>query len=274
MAFKSICVSMFGKKATILTTVISLLFVSSCKFNERPAENSSETPTEETPITITHHEDMKTTLSSLLLEKKQDFLNRASKEKIDAYDEGFEAIRQAGIIDSALNTGDMAPDFSLTNAMGQNVELSEKLKEGPVVLVWYRGGWCPYCNITLHYLQEKLPEFKAAGAQLIALTPEVPDSSLSTSEKHELQFDVLSDLGNKVAREYGIVFDLTPEVAEMYQNSFNIEKYSGDASYQLPLAATYIIDRTGEIRYAFLDVDYRNRAEPDEIIKVLKLIGE
>ena len=135
-----------------------------------------------------------------------------------------------------------------------------------------RGGWCPYCNITLQYLQERLPDFQKAGAELIALTPELPDQSITTAEKHKLKFMVLSDVGNKTGKEYGVVFQLTPEVAAIYQDVFNLHQYNGDDSNELPLAATYVIDQNGIIQYAFLDFDYRNRAEPNEIIKALTKI--
>ena len=118
-----------------------------------------------------------------------------------------------------------------------------------MVLTWYRGGWCPYCNLTLHQLQVELPEFEANGAHLIALTPELPDKSLSTSEKHNLKFEVLSDIGNEIAKEYGIVYKLTNDVANAYNKSFGIEEYNGDGSNELPLAATYIIDEYGKIVY-------------------------
>lgn len=209
-------------------------------------------------------------LQSILDNRKADWAAKASDHTKKAYDEGIEAVVTSGTIKSAKNIGDQAPDFSLTNATGKTIKLSEYLQEGPVVLTWYRGGWCPYCNLTLQYLQRSLPDFKAEGANLIALTPELPDRSLSTAEKHELAFEVLSDVGNVVAKNYGIVFKLTPEVAEMYQNGFDLHGYNGDESDELPLAATYVIAKDGSIKYAFLDAEYRHRAEPADIIAVLK----
>ncbi|WP_382405022.1 peroxiredoxin-like family protein, partial [Frigoriflavimonas asaccharolytica] len=100
--------------------------------------------------------------------------------------------------------------------MDQSVGLYDELKNGPVVLTWYRGGWCPYCNITLHALQEIIPEIKSQNATLIALTPELPDNSLSTSEKNQLEFDVLSDVHNTIGKEFGVVYSLTEEVAASY----------------------------------------------------------
>ncbi len=209
------------------------------------------------------------TLDSLLNMRRVEFTKTSSDEKKQIYAAGIEAVKSSGILDNALTVGSKAPYFTLNNALGNPVNLIDELKNGPVILTWYRGGWCPYCNITLHYMQERLPDFKKAGATLIALTPELPDKSLSTSEKHNLEFVVLSDVGNKIAKEYGVVFKLTNEVAEIYNNAFDMNAYNGDESNELPLAATYVIDTNGTIQYAFLDADYRNRAEPDEIIEVL-----
>lgn len=211
-----------------------------------------------------------TNLQETLDVKKAAFEQRASDEKKKIYAEGIESVVNSGITSTALQVGDKAVDFKLKNEKGESVLLSEELKKGPVILTWYRGGWCPYCNITLHYLQEELPNFKKEGANLLALTPEKPDSSLSTIEKNNLEFEVLSDMNNVVAKQYGIVFKLTPEVAEAYQNSFDLHAYNDSESNELPMAATYVIDKNGIIQYAFLHEDYRNRAEPSEITKALK----
>lgn len=209
-----------------------------------------------------------------LKEQKADFEENADQATQSLYKEGIDAISESGILNSAKNVGDLAPDFTLTNALGEDVSLKSYLQKGPVVLVWYRGGWCPYCNINLYYLQEELPNFKAQGANLIALTPELPDSSMNTKEKQHLEFEILSDIGNKVAKDYGIVFKLIDEVAERYNSNFGLNEYNGDTSNELPLAATYIIGTDGKIVYSFLDADYRNRAEPTEITSFLKTIKE
>ncbi|NIJ45015.1 peroxiredoxin [Wenyingzhuangia heitensis] len=201
---------------------------------------------------------------------KENFEAKADESVIKSYNNGVETVANSGILENAKNVGDKAPNFSLTNALGTSVTLDEYLKKGKVVLTWYRGGWCPYCNLTLRELQQELPNFKVNGATLIALTPELPDKSLSTSEKHNLEFEVLSDVGNKIAKEYGIVFKLNDDVAENHNKAFGLKKYNGDDSNELPLAATYIINQEGEITYAFLDAEYRNRAEPTEITKNLK----
>ena len=170
----------------------------------------------------------------------------------------------------ALKVGDKVPNFTLKNALGKKVKLSALLKKGNVVLTWYRGGWCPYCNRALQSWQEALPELKAQGATFIALTPELPDYSLSTKEKHHLQFEVLTDLNNEVARSYGLVFTLDEATATRYEQGFGLSAYNGNHLNQLPMPATYIIDQKGVIQYAFVNPDYTQRANPEEVIKKLK----
>ena len=216
----------------------------------------------------------KTTLQCLLDEKQKDFNKTATEQLKKIYREGLDAVTGSGILDKALNAGNKAPDFTLTNASNQSVNLYDQLRKGPVVLTWYRGGWCPYCNITLRYLQNKLPDFQNEGASLIALTPELPDQSLNTAEKNQLQFEVLSDVGNNVGKEYGIIFQLTREVAANYQQAFDLHSHNGDESDELPLAATYVIGQDAIIQYAYLNVDYKYRADPEIIIQHLKQIGK
>lgn len=122
-------------------------------------------------------------------------------------------------------------------------------------------------------MQSYLPRIKNENANLIALTPELPDSSLSTKEKQALEFEVLSDLHNDVARKYGIVYKLLPGVAKSYQDAFKLHLYNGDSSDELPLSATYIISKNGTIEFAFLAADYRERADPEEIINSLKRLN-
>ncbi len=213
-------------------------------------------------------------LKTKLEEKKNNFLKKADKKKIEVYEAGIDSVGQSGVTKNAIQVGQQAPDFTLTNAKGKTVTLSALLKEGPVILTWYRGGWCPYCNITLHSLQENLPEFKKHGATLVALTPELPDNSLNTKEKNNLEFEVLSDINSEVGKRYGIIYKLTRGVAEYYKKGPDLEKYNGEDSYTLPLAATYVINTDGVVTYTFLDADYRKRAEPAEILEALDKLKE
>jgi len=201
---------------------------------------------------------------------KTRFESRAPKDRINLYQGAIDDLRESGILEHALNIGDTVPDFVLPDAVGDSVSLHSYLAQGPVLIVWYRGGWCPYCNMTLHTWVDYVPEVTALGAKMLAISPEVPDSSLSTKEKHHIPFAVLSDHGNHVARQFGIVFKLPDNLIEAYNQHFSLAAYNDDESYELPLAATYVIDTHGVIRYAFLDADYKNRAEPSDVIAALK----
>jgi peroxiredoxin len=194
----------------------------------------------------------------------------APPERIRFYEQGIEEVRKSGVVDKALKVGDRAPDFELPDATGNKVKLLELLARGPVIVTWYRGGWCPYCNIALRGFHKRLPEIRSAGASLVAISPETPDNSLSTAEKNHLDFDVLSDRGNKVARAYGVAYKLPKVVADQFKGRLDLAKFNGDESGELPLGVTYVIDRDGIIRYAFVNADYRKRAEPSDVLAALR----
>ena len=215
-----------------------------------------------------------TSLQLILDAKRADFNASASEEKKKVYAEGITAIVDSGLADKALNVGDIAPNFKLKNLLGESVELYDRLSQGRVILTWYRGGWCPYCNITLHHLQQELPNYNAHGASLLVLTPELPEHIDNTKEKNQLDFDILGDHGNQVAKQFNIVFQLIEEVANIYNASFDMNSHNGDQSNELPLAASYIINQDKTIAYAFIDTDYRNRAEPRELTRILAGLSE
>ena len=250
----------------LLTIVISVLFVLSGCNQNTDYTNQLE---EEMSQNDNNDENTKAPLSNLLEEKKKSFLSKADSAKITAYEKGIQDVKNTGILDKALNVGSKAKDFTLSNAKGDTVNLYQLLENGPVILTWYRGGWCPYCNLTLRYLQEEIPRFEKYGAQLVALSPEVPDQSLNTQEKNNLEFEVLSDVDNKVGINYGVVYDLPIEIAKRYESGFGLSNYNGNNKAQLPLSATYVINSDGTIEYAYLNADYRERAEPSELLDIL-----
>ncbi|GGU71273.1 peroxiredoxin [Streptomyces albospinus] len=176
----------------------------------------------------------------------------------------------SGQADRARRAGERAPSFSLPSATGSAVSLDALLAAGPVVLTFYRGAWCPYCNIALRALQEQHAGITARGARLVAVSPQIPDESLSLTEKHGLAFDVLSDVGSDTAKSYGLSFDLPDDLAATYDSfGFDLQRVNGGHPRTLPLPATYVIDREGVIRWAFVDTDYTARAEPADILAAL-----
>lgn len=180
-------------------------------------------------------------------------------------------LSNSGIIDGSLKEGDFIPDISLPNALGNPVSVQDLLKSGPVVISFYRGGWCPYCNLELRALQQTLHEFQSLGATLVAISPQTPDNSLSTVEKDELTFEVLSDVGHQVARQFGLVYTV-PEVLRPIYQSFGIDLpgSNGDESFELPVPATYVVKSDGAIAHAFVTTDYTQRQDPAEIVSILK----
>ncbi|NUP18562.1 MAG: AhpC/TSA family protein [Streptomyces sp.] len=176
----------------------------------------------------------------------------------------------SGQADRALSVGAAAPGFSLPSASGKTVALGELLADGPVVLTFYRGAWCPYCNLALRSLQQHHDAIAARAARLVAVSPQIPDESLSLAEKHALSFDVLSDLGSDTAKQYGLAFDLPDDLAAVYDTlGFDLQRVNGGHARTLPLPATYVIDPEGTIRWAFVATDYTTRAEPADILAAL-----
>jgi len=171
-----------------------------------------------------------------------------------------------------LKAGDRAPAFSLPNAQGDQVQLADLLGQGPVVLTFYRGVWCPYCNLQLRNYQQILPQIAEAGAKLVAVSPMTPDNSMRMINSNELQFEVLSDVGNRVARQYTTVFrNPASSISAMAELGYDFNAFYGDDSAELPVPATFVIGQDGGIRFAgSAGGDYRDRVEPRAILDALE----
>lgn len=172
-----------------------------------------------------------------------------------------------------LQSGDHAPDFTLTNAVGENIQLSELLHSNEqIVLVFYRGTWCPYCNLQLNQYQKALEEIEGTSAKIVAISPQTPDESLSLKEKNALQFEVLSDPRNNVARQFTTVFkNGDSPVDTMTVLGFDFDAHYSDDSREIPVPAVFIIQKDRKITFAKTEGgDYRNRVEAEELITNLK----
>ncbi|MPW28010.1 redoxin domain-containing protein [Agarivorans sp. B2Z047] len=199
------------------------------------------------------------------------FVAKAPLEVQQLMKQATKNLAESGIAAKAPQQGQQLPAFTLPNHNGDSVSLAELLKQGPAIVTFYRGGWCPYCNLELRAYQQILPQIKALGASLVAITPELPDASLSTAEKNELEFQVLSDENAEYAKSLGIVFALPEELRPIYSSfGIEVEQHNGAGQFNLPLAVTYVIAQDGSIASAFVDPDYTKRQEPSDLLPVLE----
>lgn len=176
--------------------------------------------------------------------------------------------------DPGLKVGTKAPEINLSNAFGKKISLYQELKKGPVVLVFYRGAWCPFCNMQLHALNKSLPHFKKYGAQLIAVTPQKPDKSLGQVKKDGYPFEILSDLDSSTMKAYKLFFEVPKELVVLYkQKGLDLIDFNGEGRAVLPAPGTFIIDQKGIIRAMEADTNYMKRMEPAAIIAALEKLG-
>ena len=201
--------------------------------------------------------------------KAQSLANTPDNVKVIMAD-ATKKISESNLVENAPKIGDKLKNFTLPNQLGESRNLDSLRENGPVVVTFYRGGWCPYCSLELRVYQSVLQDIKALGATLVAITPELPDASMSTTEKNELEFEVLSDVNSDYARELGLMFTLAEDLRPLYESfGIDLEKHNGKGQFDLPLAATFIVDSTGTIAGAFVDIDYKVRKDPSEIVKEL-----
>ena len=171
----------------------------------------------------------------------------------------------------ALKAGDTFPGVMLTDQLGRPIDLAELMVEGPLVVTFYRGGWCPYCNLELRAYQKALPAIERLGARLIAVSPETPDNVLTTAEKNDLAYTVLSDDRGRLADALGIRFELSAAVKDYFVKAgHDLPARNGDDRWSLPMPATYVVERGGRIALAFVDPDYRSRLEPAAAVAALR----
>ena len=213
------------------------------------------------------------TLAERTEHEKQAFL-AAQPERVQQTVMGaFERLMASDVAKDARGLGDAAPDFELPDAWGSVFRLTTALERGPVVLSFYRGGWCPFCNLEFKALHDTLTEMRALGATPVAVSPQDVEHSRETVTDLGLDFLVLSDQGNRLARRYGLVMTVDESMRPLYREwGINLAEANGDESNALPVPATYVIDRQSIIRAAYVDKDYTRRMEPAHIVDTLKAL--
>jgi peroxiredoxin len=176
-------------------------------------------------------------------------------------------LQQQGIAESALPAGAKAPAFELTDHNGKLVSSTELLTKGRVIICFFRGRWCPFCVGQLEAMNLVMPEIQAAGSSLIAISPQTVQQSFFMADQHKLRFPLLSDLGNDVARQFGLVYRVPEFQQSVYRRAFiNLPLANGDESWELPIPATYITERDGTVLYSSSNPDYTQRPEPQDIL--------
>ncbi|MDN3222950.1 peroxiredoxin-like family protein [Pseudomonas nunensis] len=177
----------------------------------------------------------------------------------------------SGAAGKAMKVGDKAPLFTLKDPDGNPVSSADLLAKGPLVLTFYRGVWCPYCNMELQALQAFLPTLQEFGANLIAISPQIAANSRKSVRTNGLEFPILSDTHNDVAQAFGLRFALPDYLVELYKNLRNdLPTFNDDPSWTLPMPARYVIGRDGVIRYAEVNPDYTQRPEPEAMLDALR----
>lgn len=208
-------------------------------------------------------------LEKKLSERRESAKNRISPEILSKMLEATQSLKNSELEKEAFNIGDKIEDTILLNNLGDEVSIMDILGKQPAIISFYRGTWCPYCNLELSTYNELLKDKNKI--KMVAISPERPESSINVEN---LNFEVLLDIDNKFAKKLNLTFDITETIENIYDGfGINLEKSQGKKSRILPIPATYIVDSSGVIVYAYIDADYTKRAEPKDVIdKYLELI--
>ena len=216
-----------------------------------------------------------TSLFADLESYKKEFLAKAPIDKVSIMQRADLELAESDIISNVLSVGDRVENFTLADVTGKKIDLYSTLEQGPVVLVFYRGGWCPYCNLELRAYQRLLDQFREKGVHIIAISPQTVEASQSTQEKNTLSYPVLSDPELKVSDQFGLVHRLPKYLGELYKE-FGIEagNHYVDDSWRLPLPATFIVSQKGLVLERFVETDYKLRMEPKDVLYRIKILDE
>lgn len=200
---------------------------------------------------------------------------RLPAEVVDVFDRSIQDLLDEGVPPGVVTVGDTLDSFTLKDATDAPVTLDQLVASGPAVIVFYRGGWCPYCNLALRtYQQDLLPRLSAFSASLVAISPQTPDESLSTAEKAKLDFTVLSDPGSRLARQVGIVFQQADDVlAAQRKLGLDLAQVNAEGSTQLPRPTVLIVDQDRAVRFVDVQPDYTARTEVADILAALSDLG-
>jgi len=208
------------------------------------------------------------TLLDEIKEFQEQFVEQVPEETREEMQQETQKLIDQHLEEKALKVGDKIPEFTLEDTQGNSVNSKEL---GLAVISFNRGNWCPYCNLEMAAFVKEYPRIKELGAELDAIAPVVKEKYAEMGEQHEAEFPLLSDEGNKVGKQFGIVFKLSENLQRIYEKlSIDVQAHNQDGKNELPIPATYVVDNEGIIQWAFINADYTKRSEPDEVIQALK----
>ena len=211
------------------------------------------------------------------LEKTRDHYRMQvySAKQMECIDQDVEELSCSGLVDRSLQVGDRVPNFNLPDVNDNSFVLQTLLESGPVVISFYRGMWCPYCSLELRALEEILPAIQSLGASLVSISPQTRWSTRSTIQQQNLTHIMLSDVGNQVAKQFGIVYQITESMRQTFAEfGLSLEKFNGDGAQELPVPATFVIAQAGIVAHRFVDPDFTKRLDPIEIVTVLSKLNK
>ena len=213
------------------------------------------------------------TLEQMIADLQAETLPNIPQEILQTMMQATQELVASGIAGKAVQAGEQAPEFTLLNTRAKPVSLASLLEQGPVVLNFYRGAWCPYCNLELKALHDVLPEITALGASLVSISPNVMEKSAAFASDNPFGFDILSDVDNIVAHEYRLVFTLADKLRPIYdQFGIDLPVFDGNDRFELPMPATYVLRPDGKVAAGFVHEDYTQRMEPAAIIESLEQV--
>lgn len=209
-------------------------------------------------------------LRDIFAERKELIAKYVPASALDVHARVVADLKAQGLAAASLSKDANAPNFSLPDQNGNVISSVELLSRGQLVLCFFRGRWDPFCCGQMEAMNRVLPEIQAAGASLVGISPQAVKQSFFMADQHKLRFPLLSDAGNAVARQFGLVYRVPEEQQAIYRRAFiNLPFTNGDESWELPIPATYVVDRDGTVRFGYANEDYTERAEPGEIVDVL-----
>jgi len=210
-------------------------------------------------------------LREILAERKELIAKYVPRETQVIHARAVAELKDRHLAENVLPAGAKAPAFELSDHDGEVVSSLTLLAKGPVVLCFIRGRWCPFCVGQMEAMNLIVREIEKAGASLVSISPQTVKQSYFMHDQHRLSFPLLSDAGNQVSRQFGLTYRLSAAQEAVYRRAFvNLPFTNGDESWELPIPATYILDRDGSVLYASANEDYSERPEPDDIVAALR----